>query len=403
MNLRLIALSLFFFSICGAQSQVIDTVYKPGMDKLNLLSTHPFGIFISRISQNFKKEPVSDVTMRVQQQSGNVFQPELKAYLPEDPSIREDFSNTTWFFRIFDFQDQETTPAQIFHFEFDAVLKVYRVDLEIPINAKSELQLGLRGFIAVKGNYPFSYFSSDSSIEWFHSNVAGGEDAFGRRFYGLNQVNFEYTDASGRELSMQHGELFLGGMEVAYHYYPKIDWLEKQQIYANLALHSGWNITRFNRSVDAGVSANLLKEWNMKNGNFWKLGLGGSVLRRNLLEFDQNVDLGNNAFLGSSEIMVEWTDITDRGNYNSIGLNYQEQTRYRKKAEEDYFYLEGDWSSINAGWHNAYTTLLESLSSWTFHYTHGRERIQYFVYLKEDLKVNNAPDLESGIGVRFKL
>jgi hypothetical protein len=233
--------------------------------------------------------------------------------------------------------------------------------------------------------------------------VAGGEDAFGRRVYGLNRVNFEYRDAHGREISMQKGELFLGGIEASYHYYPQLNALNDKNIYLNTTLHAGWNTTRFNRSIDAGVSLNMVKEWQLKNGTLWQAAIGGSLLRRNLIDFDQNVDLGSNDFLGSGEIMIEWTDFTDQGNYNSIGLNYQEQTRYRSKTEEDYFQLNGDWSRINAGWHNAYTTLLRSLSSWTLHYTHGRKRIHYYGYIKEDLKVNNAPDLESGIGVRFRI
>ena len=171
------------FCTCFAQAQD-SIIQKNGIDKLNLLSTHPFGIFISRVSQNFRKHAVDKTKMSLQQQSGNVFQPQLTAYLPYDPAIREDFSNTIWFFRTFDYENQTTTPAQIFDFEFDAVLNVYRVELEIPVNPQSDLRLGVRGFTAVKGNYPFSYFSSDSTIEWFHSNVAGGEDAFGRRFYG---------------------------------------------------------------------------------------------------------------------------------------------------------------------------------------------------------------------------
>lgn len=141
----------------------------------------------------------------MQQQSGNVFQPELDIFLPENPDIRERFANTTWFFRNFNFQNQETTPAQIFELEFDAVLKVYRVDLEIPVGKRQEIHVGIRGFTAVPGNYPFSYFSSDNTIEWFHSNIAGGEDAFGRRFYGLNQVEFNYKDTTGRQLSMKNG------------------------------------------------------------------------------------------------------------------------------------------------------------------------------------------------------
>lgn len=385
-------------------AQQLDTIQleKNGIDKLNILSTHPFGIYSARISQNFKRQPVQQWVIQLQQQSGNVFQPELDIFLPENPDIRERFANTTWFFRDFNFQDQETTPAQIFELEFDAVLKVYRVDLEIPVGKRQEIHVGIRGFTAVPGNYPFSYFSSDNTIEWFHSNIAGGEDAFGRRFYGLNQVEFNYTDATGRQLSMKNGELFLGGIEASYHWYPNFEKLANRNIFTSFAFHSGWNTTRFNRSMDAGISGKILKEWQTKTDHLWKAAIGLSILRKNAIDFDQNIDLGNNNFLGTGELMVEWTDITTKGNFNSLSLHYQEQTSYRKKEEEDYFHLKGNFR-INAGWHNGYTTLLENLSSWTLLYTHGRRRIKYIAYVKEDLKVNNAPDLESGIGVRFAL
>ncbi len=385
-------------------SQPMDTIKaeKNGIDKLNLLSTHPLGVFHTRISSNFKDRARQQVSMRLQQQSGNVFQPQLEAYLPENEAVRERFASTTWFFRTFDFIDQETTPAQIYQFEFDAVLKVYRVDLEIPISRKSDLQIGLRGFTAVKGNYPWSYFSSDSTIEWFHSNVAGGHDAFGRRFYGLNQVNFNYTDAQGRSLSLKNARLLLGGIEASYHYYMDWNWLSRNAMTLNTGLHTGWNLTKFNRSVDAGLSLNLVKLWNVSVDDALRLGAGGSVLYREILTRDANVSLGNNPFMGSTEVMLEWTNMTTQGNYNSLAIHYQQQTPYRNKRESDYFHLKGNFE-INAGWHNAYTTLLEDLSSWSLHYTHGRRYIQYFVYFKEDLKVNNAPDIESGIGVRFKL
>lgn len=154
--------------------------------------------------------------------------------------------------------------------------------------------------------------------------------------------------------------------------------------------------------MDVGISGKILKEWQTKtDDHLWKAAIGLSILRINAIDFDQNIDLGNKNFLGTGELMVEWTDITSKGNFNSLSLHYQEQTSYRKK-EEDYFHLKGNFR-INAGWHNGYTTLLENLSSWTLLYTHGRRQIKYIAYVKEDLKVNNAPDLESGLGVRFAL
>ncbi len=376
---------------------------KNGIEKLNILGTHPFGIFSGRVNSNFKVAPVRNIKMQVQQQSGNVFQPQLTAFLPDDPSVRERFSNTTWFFRTFEFIEQQTTPAQIFQFEFDAVLKVYRIDVEFPVSSHSDIQLGLRSFTAVRGSQPWSFFSSDSTIEWFHSNIAGGEDPFGRRFYGLNQVNFEYTDNNGRELVLDRGELLLGGIEATYTYYIPWKKLMAIGIHSNVAIHSSWNTTRFNPSIDVGGSFNLVKKWNLKNDNLLQWALGVSLLKRNLINLDSNnVSLGNNEFVGRAESILEWTDITTNGNYNSLGIIYEIQTSYRNKAERDYYHLKGDFS-INAGWHNAYSTLLDNLSSWSLHYTHGRPRIQYFVYVKEDLVVNNAPDLESGIGVRFNL
>jgi len=374
-----------------------------GIDKLHVASTHPFGIFSSRISQNFQQAPVQDITVRLQQQSGNVFQPRLKAFLPENQNIRDAFSDTPWFLRVFDFVNQEETPAQIFDFELDAILKVYRLDVRIPIAKRHELHVGTRFFTAVRGSNPWSFFSSDETIEWFHSNIAGGEDAFGRRFYGLNKVRFTYTDAQGRSLQLKRGEFFLGGIEVSHFYYPEIPWATKNNISINTGVTAGWNTTRFNNSLDIGLQLNVLKSWYFKNKQSLSAGLGISTLRRNLIDFKENVSLGNNNYLGAAEVAVAWTLPTKQGNYNSLAILYQHQTSYRKKEEQDYFHLKGNWQDINAGWHHAFTTLVEDLSSWSLMYTHGRKKIQYHVYFKEDLSVNNAPDVESGIGVTFKL
>ena len=169
-------------------------VFKNGIAKPNAVSAHHFGMFHLRINQNFQEKPVQRSSLQFVYESANSFQPFLEAYLPEDPAIRAQFAQTIWYNRRFDFIDQQSTPAEYMNIVVDAVFKVFRVDFKTPLTAKSELGITLRTFMPTEGHYPFSIFTSDESIEWFHSNIAGGEDAFGRRFFGLNKVNVSYQD-----------------------------------------------------------------------------------------------------------------------------------------------------------------------------------------------------------------
>jgi len=126
-------------------------------------------------------------------------------------------------------------------------------------------------------------------------------------------------------------------------------------------------------------------------------------LRKNLIDFDTVVELGNNKFLGSLEAEVEYTLYTKKKNYHSFGIIYQLQTSYNKKEEADYYKLLGQWSEINAGWHNGVSTLHQNLSNWTFMYAYATPKFKIYTYIKEDLDVNNAPDLQTSIGVQFPI
>ncbi|QMU66394.1 MAG: hypothetical protein GKR88_20275 [Flavobacteriaceae bacterium] len=141
----------------------------------------------------------------------------------------------------------------------------------------------------------------------------------------------------------------------------------------------------------------------MKNGNEFRLGLGISVLRKNLINFQEVLDLGNNLFLGSLENMIELTKYTAQNNYHSFGIHFQIQTRYNKKAESTYYMLIGEWDKIHSGWQNGFEKLYEYLSNWNFIYTYGRKRYQISIYIKEDLNLNNAPDLQTGVSIKFPI
>ncbi|MDO7174003.1 hypothetical protein [Mariniflexile sp. AS56] len=400
--------NLLFIFTCGfcliltAQQQ--DTLsIKNGIEKPSILATHHFGIFSSRINTNFKLAPEKNTTLSFSSVSGNNFHPYVETYIPKDPEVREEQSKLIWYQRNFQFKDQETTPADYMNIVIDAVIKEFRIGINIPIDAKNEIDLTLRSFLITKGKYPFSLFTGDESIEWFHSNVAGGEDPYGRRYYGLNQVNFKYLDRNGNTLELNNNDFFLGGIELNHNYYPSLAINHTKNIYINFGSHLGINTSKHNASLDLGVSANAIKKIELKNNFEFNAGIGMNVLRKNLINFKEVIDLGSNPYLATLEADFEIAKFTKQKNYHAFSVNYQIQSRYNKRKEADYYRLIGKWQEINGGWQHGFYNLYTALSNWTFIYTYGRPNLTLSLYVKEDFRVNNAPDFQTGISLKVPI
>ncbi|MEW4924401.1 hypothetical protein [Algibacter sp. 2305UL17-15] len=395
----LFLLTCLCFSIFLNAQEKDSIPFKNGIDRPSILATHHFGVFSSRINQNFKLAPPKHKTFSVNYTSGNNFHPFVESYFPKDPIVREELSKVIWYARNYTFIDQETTPADYMNIVIDAVIKEFRINYNIPINKEHELGFTIRSYTISRGKYPFSFFTSDESIEYFHTNVAGGEDPYGRRYYGLNQVNFKYTDRNGRTLELDENDFFIGGFEFNHFYYPSFLKNEDRHIYANFGSHLGINTSKFNKSLDYGVSLNAVKRMILKNKNEFNVGLGTSILHKNFIASKNNIDLGNNPYLGTFEANLEFTKYTKKGNYHAFSVNYHLQTRYNKKEEADYFKLLGKWREINGGWQNGVATLSATLTDWNFIYTYGRPNYKISLFFKEDLVVNNAPDFQTGINL----
>ena len=388
------------FSSLGQESKGIPI--KNGIDKPSLLPIHHFGMFSARVNQNFKVRPPDNFTLNFSYASANTFHPFVEMYLPKDPATRAQMSELVWYDRHF-FIDQQTTPADYENIVIEAVFKNFRVDTNFKIAKNHELGITLRSYLVIKGKFPFSVFTSDEFIEWFHSNIAGGEDPFGRRYYGLNQVNVRYTDRNGRVMELNNGDFFLGGIELNHYYYPRFKGLLQRIIHFNFGSHLGWNTTSTNPSLDIGLSVNLVKEWRLKNSNELRGAFGSAVLRRNIIDFSDVVQLGNNSYLGSFEGMLEYTKYTRKKNYHSFAVNYQIQSSFMKREERNYYQFVGLWREIHSGWSNGFEKLYESQSAWSFLYTYGRPNLSITLYLKQDLYLNNSPDVQNGISVSVPL
>lgn len=401
---KVIVVFCVFFSLSSFSQKQDSLAFKNGIDRPSILATHHFGIFSSRINQNLKIAPPRNSTISINYTSGNTFHPFVEAYFPKDPEVRERLSQITWHDRPFNFVDQETTPADYMNIVVDAVIKEFRINYNISLAKAHELGITLRSYIISKGKYAFSIFTSDETIEWFHTNIAGGEDPFGRRYYGLNQVNFSYLDRNGRTLELNANDFFIGGIELNHFYYPDFLKNEEHNIYFNIGNHIGFNTSKFNSSLDYGISFNGIKRLILKNENEFNFGIGTSVLRKNFINFkSDNIDLGNNLLLATLEGHIEFTKYTKKKNYNTLGINYRIQSRFNKKEEEGYYKLLGKWREINGGWQNGVATLYKALSDWSLIYTYGRPNYKLSIFLKQDLLVNNAPDFQTGINLCIPL
>ena len=137
-------------------------------------------------------------------------------------------------------------------------------------------------------------------------------------------------------MNLTKNQFIFGGIEVNHHYYSSL-WNEKN-IFINFGSHLGINTSKYNQSLDAGVSANIHKKWVSNNKNEFRFGAGFAGLRKGFVNFQDNVDFGNNLYMGSGEVNLEFTKYTQKGNYHSFAFNYQFQTRYNKLEETDYYY-----------------------------------------------------------------
>ncbi|WP_131474410.1 hypothetical protein [Neotamlana nanhaiensis] len=375
-----------------------------GIDNPNILTTHHFGIFSSRIASNLKHQALKNTTLTLNISSGNNFHPYVEGYFPKNPEIRQQFSETTWYNRRFNYVDEDTTPADYMNIVIDAVIKNFSLGVNIPINKNRELNINLRSYLITKGAYPFSPITSDETIEWFHSQVIAKDDPFGRKHYGLNQVNFKYLDRNGKTLQLNTNDFFIGGLAFNHFYYPELAINKSKQLFINLGTHLGINTSKFNASTDVGASVNAIKKFNLKNKYELNFGIHGSVLRKNIINFNsKNSDLGNNKYLATFEANPQITKYTKKGNFNAIGINYQIQTSYNKKEEADYYFLLGDWQAADSGWHHGISELYNSLSNWSLIYSYGTPKFQCSFYIKQDFLVNNAPDLQTGISFKKPL
>ncbi len=363
------------------------------MNKPTILPSHPLGIFASRIDHRLANSPSNKLTFQATYSSANVWLPQVIGIIPNDPSTRNYLSQLIWHKRDSVYQGlPQNHDSSVFR--ADGVLRTIQLDLIYSIAKKHQLKIGITGMLLTEGRIPFSLLTSDEFIETFHSKIAGGEDPFARKHYGFNKAEIYFQPTSGKSLRVKNKTLLLPTIQLSYYYQMETPWLTKNNIQIGLGSHVGFNNTRYNRSVSLGISGYINKSISIKSSQL-TLAIATSLIRNAVFDWSDNFKLVSNIYTPSLETHFEYRHCLKDQKFWSVGLNFLISAPYNNPNEANTITPRGD--RISSHWHLAYTHLYRNNQNWSLIFAYGKKHI-LMIYINEDFKVNNAPDIQTGIG-----
>jgi hypothetical protein len=395
---------LFIISCTCCFSQGVDSAgvfNKNGIIKPSILSTHPFGIFFSRLQGNFKTQATKTTTLKLGLESGNVWGAPVRVYIPNNNTDKEKARNTPWHGAEFAFNEEELD-AKTIEVQFDGVIKGFRAQSSFNLGKEHELNIGIRSYLLTNGKFPFTVFTGDDFIESFHKNIAGGDDPFGRKLFGLNQVGIIYKDRNDNTLELSKGDLIFGGIETSYYYYPEKLINKNRTFFMNFGAHLGTNLSKYNSSIDIGITANAVKQYSINDRSSFNVGFGLGTLRKSLIDIkNDNIEFGNNDFIGHLETIIEYNFVSKGKTIHSFGADFYLQTSLNKKDEFNYIIPIRN-GVTEKSWITGVSHLYKNNNDWTLMYSFTRKVTTTF-YIQQDLTLNNNPDIQTGISVEFKI
>ena len=111
-------------------------------------------------------------------------------------------------------------------------------------------------------------------------------------------------------------------LETSYYYYPELSINSFKNFYINFGAHLGINLSKYNASLDFGISTNIIKTYALNDLKYFQFGLSIGVIRKNGIEFKtNNIDFGTNKYLGYLENIIEYNFISKRKTTHSFGID----------------------------------------------------------------------------------
>lgn len=382
---------IFIAFLCFGELIAQDSLnfFKP-----NLLSNHPLGIFTSRINHNFNYKP-STKSISATISRGNVWLPKVSSYLPNDPKIRSLFGEMVWHHRPGEFETRNITDFKSRAIEADGVFSTYYVSFYSPLINTVDYNVNIRFSSLSGGRVPYSLLTSDEFIEWFHSSIVGGEDAFGRKSKPFGEALFYYKDVNNNTISLKNGDVLMSEISNYINFYPK--WTPKN-INFNISVLTGLSLTNKTWNLDMGFSGTAVRCFKFhKNRLDW--GIATGIMFPSTFQ-NQSVVINNVNRLFSLESHWNYVFTKKRGDW-VVGANFHMQSNYHSMKENNYqTIMRGNVTSHD---HMGVSHLTRWLQGWSL--VLGRNWKDWSVncFIREDFWVDNAPDAQVGWGIQRKL
>ena len=370
-----------------------------GISKPNIVTSHPLGLLLYRINHSFSCAPVSKTTFNIDFGSANVWLPEVRGYLPTDPNAVEHLSHYVWHQRDSVFQGMPRNYDSMV-IRADGVIKTIQLKGKFRINKEWEACIGIRSFLLTTGSDPTTIFTRDATIEDFHKYIAGGNDPFARKIYGYNKAGIYYRAPTGQPIKFSNGNFVIAGITADLMYYPDLKVLKQNNMSINAGIHLGVNTTNYNRGIDMGLSFGMIKQFLFGRNKTLSLAAAGSFMRQRFIDLGATSYFIHSKYLPAFEGMLAYKKLLQHHRFWELGLDFYCLGSYDPSEEFDKITPVGN--RYTSHWHHALTHLYTNSQNWSITFAYGR-KYKWMIYVNEDLKVNNAPDIQTGIGVEIPL
>ena len=384
----LILLAALQFSVRAQNDST--SLFKP-----YLLSNHPFGMFTSRINHNFNLQATHKKNISFTISRGNVWLPIATNKVPIHQTDRDILSEYEWHHRNYQITSRNITDFETRTLEADGIFSSYYFQVNQPLADNWDAKFNLKLNSITGGKVPVAFLTSDEVIEWFHSNIAGGNDAFGRKKKAFGLGGFYFQDEDKNEITIDNNSFLLSEISADWNWYPKI---ESNDFKSTGLIHTGVSKANKTYLFNLGASASAIKRWHLKKRMF-DLGVSTGILAPSVFQ-KMPFDFNNKGWLGSLEIQSSYF-FPHKSNWFITGVNFHGQSSFHKMSERNFNVIESDRLSSHG--HMAVSHLNRGIQGWTFVFSYQVKKFTISTFFREDFYVDNAPDVQVGWGFNYVL
>lgn len=351
-----------------------------------------FGYQVSRSSRMMDADTNSWFTLEVSQ--GNLWQDTLVVRFPTDESAKEEISQWVWHERQYPADKYEHDSIFLFT---DGIVQTFTPSVQIPFWNGQFAATARMSVLRSKG-FPMV---NDNTIEWVHEHFTPTEDPFGRRANGVDQSKIYWQDSTGAVFHWQSNALKLQSISINYQ---KVFWRRDTLRYStSLAGSGGIRIPFLMMHRVTSHHIGLVGNFEWKMGDAWGVRCKAltSLSDANGLNLGSQVNFMNNDAFWLFHGMLSCKHI----NGFELGVGFDHHSPWVKgmKLSQDYGSMMQIANRTHHFWNAAAISLFNPTQYWTLFCGNSKGQYGWLIYLMEDLRVNNLPDVQVGVQLSCKL